>query len=177
MVCLHVCLLFTVSCAQLISDESQEETNDVETEFISYENEDANDQKLPTNFEGYEQSKQRKDLLQDDSDNKITDQYTTEETQMISEHLMNLQEIQAAQVASTDDRVVVGVILNRNADRHIGNMIEEEVRKFVNDDKDIVVYTDDTYWYQRRNLDAKANATQLGEDLEELLDDFFNIRD
>lgn len=168
-------LFIITGCNQLTSNESMD--NDSKTELITYENKEATDIG-PINFDSYyEQSKQRRESFEDDRDNPITDQYSNEETEMISEHLMNLREVNRAQVVSTDDRIVVGVILNRHTDQHVGNMIEEEVRTLMSDDREIVVYTDDKYWYQRRNIDAKARATQIGEELEDVLDDFFNIKD
>lgn len=175
-VSLSITLLFATGCDQFISNESMENNNDVNTELITYENEEGKN-KGPTNFDGYEKSKQRRERLQDDSNQPITDQYTNAETNRIAEHLMTLDEINRAQVVSTDDRIVVGVILNLHDDQHIGNMIEEEVRELITDDRDIVVYTDEKYWYQRRNLDAKGRATQIGEDLEDILDNFFNLKD
>lgn len=170
-----IMLLLVIGCTPSVLDKSAERDSDTNTERITYENQEERN-KDSTSFTGYEKSKRRLEQFKDDDDHPLTDQYVNEKTREISNHLQSLQAVNSAQVAETDDRIVIGVILNNHADQHIGNMIESEVRKYVND-KDVVVYTDDTYWYKQRNLKAKSNATQIGEDLEEIFDNFFKIND
>jgi len=173
---LWTCLLFTVACTQMDTGQPMDNKQDhMNTQPITYEDERSNED-VKSDFTKYDESKERLARFREAGDHNISDLYTNEETDKISEHLMRLREINVAQVAETDTKVIVAVMLNNHADQHIANWIEEEASQFVND-KEIVVYTDDVYWYQHRNLDAKSRANQIGENVEEFLDDFFEIKD
>lgn len=151
--------------------------NNYTTEQMSQEQNPSDDNGRLTRFEGYEISKRRRENFQNQQPSHIQDEFTTERTIDISNHLMNLDEVNQAQVVETDEKVIVGVIINLHADREIANKIEKEVKPFTEEGQDIIVYTDDTYWYDRIDEDASGWAAQLGEDVESIFDNFFNIAD
>lgn len=170
-------LLLTIfvfaGCHQPKTDQSSEHNKDLYTDEVKSSQED---QRL-SKFDGYEISKQRRERMQDDQNNPLTDPYSNEDTMKIAEHLKSLQEVNRAQVVEIDDRIVIGVILNRHSPQEISNMIEQEARKIMQDpNKDVIVYTDETYWDHERHLKAKSKATKLGDAVEDLFDDFFNIK-
>lgn len=119
---------------------------------------------------GYPQSEL--DELHDDGVSERTkDKYVTEEGMKVSEHLQERKDIKQAQVAVTEDRVVVAVTLNEYLEHHeIAEDIRKDVKQFI-PDKTVVVYTDDYYWKRMRNL----NARDLGNDIEQFLENFFNL--
>lgn len=128
-------------------------------------------------YTGYELSKKRLKEFRQPSMQNNKDEFSTNRSRQIAEHLNAMDDINRSQVAETDDKIIAGVILNSYADKQLGDVIEKEIRKFTNDEKEIIVYTDYTYWYRRIDEDASAGATQIGEDLEVIFDKFFNIAD
>lgn len=128
-------------------------------------------------YTGYEISKKRLQEFKKPKIQTVKDEYSTKRSQQIAQHLNEMDEINRSQVVETEDKIIAGVILNLHADKQLADVIEMEIRKFANDEKEIVVYTDYTYWYRRIDNDASAGATEIGEDLESFFDQFFNIAD
>ncbi|WP_249870983.1 YhcN/YlaJ family sporulation lipoprotein [Oceanobacillus saliphilus] len=125
---------------------------------------------------GYEQSEQRGVNTADFS--KYSDVFTNEESIRISEELAKQKDIIQAQVASTEDRIIVAVMLREHFDHHVAHKIEDEVRKIVPDsDKQIIVYTDDIQWDRMKNIDARLGARETGYELGNILEEFFQIND
>jgi|GEM_PF-3879411 len=75
--------------------------------------------------------------------------YTNEQTIEITKKLMERDDIRAAQVAMTKDKVFVGLMLERKIDSKIRSKVEEIVKASVSD-KEVVVYSDETYWDQKK---------------------------
>lgn len=118
---------------------------------------------------GYPQSEQTEMNNGDERGKK--DLFTNEESISISNHLKEWREVIQAQVALTEDRVVVGVTLNPSAPPNMQDIIKKEVQK-IKPDKKVFVYTDDIYWDRMRNKDARLD--QANSDMDEFLDEFFN---
>ncbi|SET82745.1 Sporulation lipoprotein YhcN/YlaJ (Spore_YhcN_YlaJ) [Oceanobacillus limi] len=125
---------------------------------------------------GYPQS-ELEGLNAGETNDRTQDRYTNDQTTEISEHLSQLNFVKQAQVTSTDDRIVVAVMLNNHTEQTSLDgtdaeveQIKHEVRRFVQD-KTVVVYTDNIYWNRMRNI----NANQISnENVNQFLEDFFN---
>lgn len=110
-------------------------------------------------------------LNQNDSSNK--DVYTNDTTVKIKELLTERQDIRRAQVASTEDRVMIAVNLSHNADRDkILDSIEDDVEDIVSD-KELVIYTGDAYWNRMKNLGSKLKNLTDDDDIDEYIDKHF----
>ncbi|HLS06570.1 MAG TPA: YhcN/YlaJ family sporulation lipoprotein [Bacillota bacterium] len=149
------------------------EDSSIQSEPLSHEN--TNEPK--PDYDGYDKSKKRLKEFKKNDVKHVQDEYANERTRQIAESLNTMSDINQAQVVETDDKIIAGVILNSHADDQLAQMVADKVRQIVNDEKEIVVYTDHTYWYQRIDKDARAKATQLGEDLEVIFDQFFDVAD
>ncbi|WP_339228268.1 YhcN/YlaJ family sporulation lipoprotein [Oceanobacillus sp. FSL K6-2867] len=125
---------------------------------------------------GYPQSKQEAANKSDFA--HYSDSFTNEESARITEELSKQKDIIQAQAASTEDRIVVSVILREHFNHDISHNIKEEVRKIVpNTDKQIIVYTDDIEWDRMKNLDARLQAKNNGDDLEAFIKELFQLKD
>ncbi len=125
---------------------------------------------------GYPQSEQEGVNASDFS--HYSDAFTNEESARITKELSKQKDIIQTQVASTEDRIVVAVILREHFDHDVSHHIEEEVKKIVPDtDKQIIVYTDDIEWDRMKNLDARLQAKYNGDDLERFVEDLFQLND
>ncbi|MFA1822557.1 YhcN/YlaJ family sporulation lipoprotein [Virgibacillus oceani] len=177
-------LIFIAGCA----DTAEEETRmnrESPTQPIHYESEREQKDRLNVRDQsigergGYPQSKL--DNINDaDFEGGYSDEYTTERTEEITDYLKRKQEIIQAQVAETDERIVIAVMTPErpNHDTDISGAIKEEVENILpGTDKEIVVYTDDAYWERMKNIDARWKARETGEDIGEMLENFFNIDD
>lgn len=96
-----------------------------------------------------------------DTGDRVTDPYMNEEAVYIRNQLIKRNEIVNAHVSSTEDRIVVVVMLEPHFN-HESKPTEKDIEEFVNDlvptiEKDIVVYTDNTEWDKRKNDNARMN--------------------
>ncbi|WP_010651031.1 YhcN/YlaJ family sporulation lipoprotein [Oceanobacillus massiliensis] len=124
---------------------------------------------------GYPQSEQK--MANDADFSNYTDAYTNEESIRISEELQQRKDIIQAQVASTDDRIIVAVMLQERFNLEVPD-VEEYVREIVPDtDKEIIVYTDEIHWDRMKNLDARLGAKNSGEGVEKFIEDLFQLND
>jgi hypothetical protein len=106
----------------------------------------------------------------DNDPGRFSDAFTNEESIRISKALEQRRDIVQAQVASTENRVIVSVMLNKQADNHnVPEKIREEIQTII-PDKQIVIYTDDTHWERMKDIDTKLKAKNFGNDIL----DFFN---
>lgn len=163
------------------NEDAQREIDNKNTQPIHYETNQEKKERLHVRDQtigekgGYPQTHQDK---ANDANNKngYTDVFTNEEAQMIAETLQNKREIVQAQVASTDDRIIVGVILQAHAkQKDSAQQIKKEVKKLVpNTDKQIIVYTDDIHWDRMKNLDARLKAKNNGDKIEQYINEFIN---
>lgn len=175
-------LIFIVACN---GNESEQETTNQSTnnrsiQPIHYDekNSDRYDAKEPSIGEqgGYEQSEQN-DVNKSDF-NAYTDPFTNEESIRISEELQKQKDIIQAQVASTDDRIVVAVMLREHDNHDITQQIEENIKKIVpNTGKQIIVYTDDVHWDRMKNLGSRGKAKSIGDDVEGHMEELFQLND
>ncbi|WP_163970116.1 YhcN/YlaJ family sporulation lipoprotein [Oceanobacillus halotolerans] len=172
---------FVIACNDTdhIDENAQRDGNQSDPQPIHYESEGEKRERLGIDDQsigergGYPQTN-RDDINRSENNNRYTDAFTNEESEEIAEHLRQRNDIRQVQVASTDDRVVVAVMLNKHHDHHVPDNIEEDIKEFVQDKK-IVVYTDDIYWERMRNLDSRLNQANMGEDVEQEIEDLFNI--
>lgn len=107
---------------------------------------------------------------------RYSDVFTNEESIMLSEKLEKRKGINRAQVASTDERIIVAVMLSDHSDHNITKKIEADIKEII-PDKQIVIYTDDTHWERMKNLDARLESKNIGNDVEDNLKELFNIND
>lgn len=175
-------LLILGACTNTNEEETGMDQDNI-TQPIHYETEREQKERLNVRDQtigergGYPQSRQE-NVHDANFDDGFTDEYTTERTKEIANYLQNKQQIIQAQVAETDDRIVVAVLMQErtNRDVDVSASIEEEVRNILpGTNKEIVVLTNDKYLDRMRNLDARWKARETGEDLGEMLEDFFNV--
>ncbi|MFD1038604.1 YhcN/YlaJ family sporulation lipoprotein [Virgibacillus byunsanensis] len=179
---LALLLVFTIGCTPDTDENTQDNTENMNTQPMQYETEKERRQRL--NIEdksigelgGYPQTQQNGLNESDDETTRFSDEYTNEDSTEISRHLKSRKDIKQAQVAITDDRVIVAVMLDEYVGDDITKTIERDVRKIVSD-KEIIIYTDDIYWDHRRNDDARDGQRNIGEGIEKGLERFFNMDD
>lgn len=157
------------------TDTATDNEDNLNSEPIHYETEKEQNDRLNNESDniaekgGYPQSD--RDRLNVGDEDARTDTFTNEFTMSISKHLKKRKDVKQAQVAATDDKVVVGVLVNEYAPKGMKGIIEDEVEQLA-PNREVVVYTDRMYWDKMRNEDAEPD--QLNGDLEEFLDEFFN---
>ncbi|WP_010531111.1 YhcN/YlaJ family sporulation lipoprotein [Lentibacillus jeotgali] len=163
-----------IGCAQYETGEEGSEEH-MNSQLINYETEKEQNERLGREDQGideqggYLQSEQKE--LNDGDEDAQSDLFTNEMSMSISKHLKNRKDVRQAQVAVSEDRVVVGVMLTDQAPSDMRERIEQEVQDMV-PTKEIYVYTDDIYWDRMRNKDARPD--QLNGDMREFLREFFN---
>lgn len=113
---------------------------------------------------------------QKNRESRYSDAFTNEESLMLTNTLEKRKDIMQAQVATTDDRVIVGVMLSEHTDHNTTKKIESEIKEII-PDKQIIIYTDDTRWERMKNLDAKLESKNIGNDVEDNIKELFNIND
>ncbi len=175
-------LLFMLLIGCNAENETSEQRKDDVVQPIHFEPKtDANNRyesKQPSIGErgGYPQSKQEGVNASDFT--HYSDAFTNEESARITEELSKQKDIIQAQVASTEDRIVVAVILREHFNHDVTQNIKQEVREIIpNTDKQVIVYTDDIEWDRMKNLDARLRAKNNGDDLETFIEDLFQLKD
>ena len=128
-------------------------------------------------YTGYQQSRQRLKEFGRSKNKQAQDEYINERTRKITNYLNTKDDINRSQVVETDDRIIAGVILSDYAEKDIADAIADDIANFIKEDKEVIVYTDYTYWYERIDRDASDQATELGDNLENMFDGFFHIAD
>ncbi|GGJ84025.1 hypothetical protein GCM10007063_03140 [Lentibacillus kapialis] len=165
-------LLFGCAQYETGQEDSQENMN---SQPIHYENEKEQNERFGKEKQGideqggYQQSEQKE--LNDGDENAQSDLFTNEMSMSISKQLKERKDVRQAQVAISDEKVVVGVMLTDQAPPDMRELVEREVQRMV-PTKEIYVYTDDIYWDRMRNKDAQPD--QLNGDIREFLREFFN---
>ncbi|WP_158591724.1 YhcN/YlaJ family sporulation lipoprotein [Oceanobacillus halophilus] len=171
-----------VACTN--EDESSQSGSDyLHTQPIHYDTRQENNERMGTNEKsigeqgGYPQSEQR-GVNAADYEGGYSDPFTNEETELISKKLKQQKDIIQAQVASTEDRIIVAVMLREHFDHNVTSDIddiEKQVKKIVpNTEKQIIVYTDDVQWDRMKNLNARYKSGKNGD---ELFNNFLNSSD
>lgn len=156
-------------------------TNTQENSQNNNKNTDTNTDTQPMHYE-----REKTDVKEDDGaenqrrnghrEPRYSDAFTNEESVELSKRLEKQKNIVKAQVASTEDRIIVAVMLNDHSDHNITRKIESEVKK-TNPDKQIVIYTDDSHWDRMKNLDARMKSGSIGNGFEDNIKGLFNIND
>lgn len=115
---------------------------------------------------GYIQSK-RPDLKQIDRSKEYTDSYTNDEALLLMQELNKLDYLAAVEVASSDDKIMIGVMLNENdnhkqiSDEQFADRIKHEVKKIIPDTKkEIIVFTEESEWGEWKNLDSRFQSPE-----------------
>lgn len=175
-------LLFVVLMAGGCSNDDENKEASVDNDqpqAINYETQGEQNERLGLRNQsigeqgGYPQTEQNDLNRGDNPTGDNTDSFTNEQSKQIANHLMNRRDIRVAQVAVTDDKVVVAVILVDHNDHEISTDIKKDVRKF-EPDKTIVVYTDDNNWDRVNNLKARLKQSNLPNDVKDNIKQFFN---
>ena len=172
-------LLLTAAC----SDVNREANNDdsIKTQPINYETDQEQKDRLNIRDEtigekgGYPQSDQD-GVNASDFKKGYSDAFTNEESELISKQLKEKKEIVQAQVASTDERIIVAVILSEKTDPGIKQIIQEEVEKIA-PEKQVMIYTDEVHWDHMKDLGARKGSENREYDVEEYIDEFFRTED
>lgn len=99
--------------------------------------------------------------------------FNSRESRQISQQLAKRKEISQSRVAVTPNRVLVFASLNEYPN-DITKQIEKDVEPFVRD-KQIVVFTDEAQWERMQHLDSSLRQREIGEDIEQFLERYFNI--
>ncbi|WP_373892921.1 YhcN/YlaJ family sporulation lipoprotein [Virgibacillus natechei] len=178
---LLVVAMLLVACTNTGTDDTQD-SNENSTQPIHYETEGEQKDRLNTRDQtigeqgGYPQSDQD-GANASDYRGGYSDEFTNEESEKLSRQLKDRKDIVQAQVTSTDDRVIVAVILKEKfTDHDIKDSIESEVRGAI-PDKEVVVYTDEAYWEQMKDMDARRGSDNKNYNVEDYIKDFFERND
>ncbi|MGJ9457087.1 YhcN/YlaJ family sporulation lipoprotein [Oceanobacillus sp. CF4.6] len=179
-VMLFVLMIFIFAACNGEEQNTSEQSNEESVQPMHYDdkNRDIYNVQEPSIGQrgGYPQSEQKGVNSSDFS--KYSDAFTNEESIRITEELKKRKDIIQAQVASTDDRIIVAVMLREHFDRQIPDDIEENVREIVpQTDKEIIVYTDDIQWDRMKDFDARLQSKNMGEGMENVIEDLFQIND
>lgn len=99
-----------------------------------------------------------------------TDIYVNDKTEKLRKRLVQTKDIVQAQVAETDEEIIVAVILSQAYQKDIAaqeeveetlNRIENKVKEILPDTKkEIIVYTDTTHWNRMKNIDARTKSRE-----------------
>ncbi|ALX48193.1 YhcN/YlaJ family sporulation lipoprotein [Lentibacillus amyloliquefaciens] len=168
-------LFVFIGCAQYETGEEGSSREDSNSQLINYETEQEQNERLGKNTDNpgmnndYPENNQGE--INKGDENAQSDLFTNEMSQSISTQLKQRNDIRQAQVAVTDERVVVGVMLTDQAPPDMREVVEQEVKEMV-PNKEVHVYTDDIYWDRMRNKDSQLD--QFNGDVREFLREFFN---
>ncbi|HLQ71560.1 MAG TPA: YhcN/YlaJ family sporulation lipoprotein, partial [Bacillota bacterium] len=106
------------------------------------------------------------------SNNK--DVFTNNTSNKIREKLTNRQDIRRAQVAVTKTRAIISVQLSDHANREdILDSIQHDTEPMV-PNKDIVIYTNDSYWNRMKKLGSELKNLTDDDDIDHYIDKYFD---
>lgn len=177
MTVMAVFLLFAAGCTYSGNMEMKDPDNpNGETQPINYKSKAEQYGQTENQTRHQEYLKNRTNA--GDTRGSNTDIFTTDEAVAISDRLRGKSVINQAQVASTGDRIIIGVMLTKYAKRHADDQqiireIETEVQSMA-PGKEIIVYTDDDRWNQMKDLNASMKKTNADEKADEYIDRFIN---
>ncbi|UJL44955.1 YhcN/YlaJ family sporulation lipoprotein [Virgibacillus sp. NKC19-16] len=175
--------MLLVACTNTDTNDDTQNSNENSTsQPIHYETEEEQKNRLNTRDQtigeqgGYPQSDQD-GVNSSNYSGGYSDEYTNEETEKLSRQLKDRKDIVQAQVASTDDRVIAAVILKEKyIDHDIKGSIESEVSEAM-PDKEVIVYTDEAYFDQMKDMDARRGSDNKNYNIEDYIKDFFERND
>lgn len=123
---------------------------------------------------GYPQSEQNQANTAD-YEGGYSDPFTNEESEMLTRRLEENKDIVKAQVASNEERIMIGLILKEHTDPKIPDGIEEQVKSWLPEtDKQVVVFSDEVYWDRMKNLKARSEAENVGSEMGAFFEELFN---
>lgn len=141
-----------------------------------------NDNGPETNQERYTPSDDQSNPMTQNTRNKQRNQshfdddkdiFTNEASEKIQDMLNNRQDIRNSQVAITDTRALIAVQLSKNADReNILDSIENDIKHIV-PKKELVIYTEDSYYDRMKNLGSQLKRLTDHDDIDKFIDDYF----
>ncbi|WP_157724854.1 YhcN/YlaJ family sporulation lipoprotein [Virgibacillus phasianinus] len=172
------CLLFAVLIAGGCANGGNNEASDddqIQSQPLHYETKHEQNERLDTGDQPQTQTEIEKGNVNrgDNTSGNNTDVFTNEQSKEIADYLMKRRDIKLAQVAITDKKIVVAVMLNDHSNHDITDGIESDVRKF-DKNKTIVVYTDDNHWDRMSNLKARLKQSNFSDDLKDDMKRLFN---
>lgn len=155
-------LLLVISCVACSPQNSNQKENVVKnnTQSIHFETKEQQKERLGAREKsigeqgGYPQSHRNYNKGPDTG--LYTDIFTNDESARLEEHLRTFKEVKQAQVASTEERIVIGILLSNRfqEDPNIATDIKRSVEEIV-PNKTIIVYTDHIHWDRMRELRSK----------------------
>lgn len=175
-----VLMIITVGCTNT-NEEGMQNNNpgNSDTYPISYEKKENNRKGNNTRDNAVRQQERQDRINSGQTNRNNADMFTTEEAEDISHHLRERTDVSQAQVATTADRIIVGVMLSKNAKNYTDDQkIIREIEKDVNNiapGKEVIVYTDDAHWDQMKDLEAKAKQNDTGKSMEGYIEEYLNI--
>lgn len=174
-----VALLFAVGCANNDNKDAQNmkqthvdpEVSDAEKKGVLTEKLRYNEQTDITKGEDPAKVKRKYNTGQPSDMNQA--EFTNEKTAEISKKIAERVDVKQAQVAMTDDRIIVALMLHHKADPKALDEIKAEVTKIA-PGKEVVMYTDTDYWSKKKDMTGRNDSAETGGKMEEFLNNFFN---
>lgn len=162
-----------VGCTNENNDTSTESDVD-DSKLIRYETKEEQNERLGINDYG------TKDYYQSDEEGITPDGnerilFDNKESLLIAQKLEKRPDIKQAQVATVDDNIIVFVTLKDYTNDNITNNIKSVVQEIV-PNKEIIIFTDDIHWNRMRNLQAGLKQKEIGENVEQYLEQHFDIQ-
>lgn len=164
--------MLLIGCSDQKKPEAEQDVK--RTQPVRYETKKEQDMRSQNNHtERQEFTEGDYQFSRSDQKRGFTDAFTNEESKKIQDHLQGMKDIKQAQVASTDDKIVIGVLLRyrHQQDHDIAKRISDEVQKLNPHNKNVIVYTDDTHWDRMRNIQSKHRANP-NMNINDMLDKF-----
>lgn len=144
--------------------QNAEQDNHSETQPIHYETDKEQRERQNErpqsigDLGGYPQSDQRDTNASEGRHEDFSDPYVNEATGKIYDRISRFKEIKQAQIAATDNKVIVALMLNDYNEENVRDKIVKEVRK-IEPDKEVVIYTDDIHWNRVNNMRARLKSS------------------
>ncbi len=154
---------------------AQDNPENMNSQPINYETKEEQKERTGTKEQnigeqgGYPQSEQTE--MNDGDANAQSDKYTNQTSISIAKKLKERKEVIQAQVAVSNNKVIVGVIISPSSPPNMREILKQEVHEMI-PNREVEVYTDDIYWDRMRNKDSRLD--QLNGDMNEFLNEFFN---
>ncbi|MTW84189.1 hypothetical protein F3157_00700 [Virgibacillus dakarensis] len=156
--------MMLVGCSNANTNNDENAQNNASnTESIHYETDNEHADRLGERDKsigergGYPQSDQSGTNASNGQQGNFTDNFVNEESDKIYQRLINYREIKQAQIAITDDKVIVALMLNDYNDQNVRDLVVKEVKK-VEPNKEIVIYTDDIHWNRVKNMNSRGST-------------------
>ncbi|MEN1969278.1 YhcN/YlaJ family sporulation lipoprotein [Lentibacillus sp. N15] len=156
-----VSLLMLFGCSN--NNANKDQHNDSDTQPIHYETDHEHAKRLGTTDRsigdrgGYPQSDQSGTNASNGQQGTYSDNFVNQESEQIYQRLINYKQIKQAQIAITEDKVIVGLMLNDYKEEHVRDLVVKEVKK-VEPDKEVVIYTDNIHWNRMKNMNARGTT-------------------